>query len=156
MNKILLIVIIISLGVYFSYKNQLTPAQPVVYGEARITFQTGGREVELVTIGQRYGTDNCQEMHDLVFEKLDAMCQGENACIESSYQCKNELDPKYMYMFDKQPSRTHYMHIHRQGDNLAGVILFWGLTDDESRQVCNVMLQKILSNKTNPVIPECI
>lgn len=158
MNKLILVVIVAAIGGYFSYAHQSKqqPDKPIVYGESRFTFQIGSREIELVAIGQRYDTEDCQQFKDLVFEKVSAVCEGENGCVESKYQCKQELESNYLDMLDKQSSRTHYVHVQRQSDNLKGVVLFWGLTDDESLQVCNIVLQKIDAHKSVPATTQCI
>jgi hypothetical protein len=159
MIKLILVVILAALGGYFSYTHhskQQNQDKPVVYGESRFTFNIAGREIELVAIGQRYDTEDCEQIRDLVFEKMSAICESETNCVESKHQCKNELASNYMDMLDKQSSRTHYVHLQRQSDNLKGVVLFWGLTDDESLQVCNIMLQKIDAQKSVPVTTQCI
>lgn len=158
MNKLLLIVILAALGGYFSYTHHIKQKrdEPIVYGESRFTLKTANREIELVAIGQRYGTDDCLLLKDLVFEKINAVCGNEDICVESNYQCKDELASSYMDMLDKQGARTHYLHIQRQSDDLKGVVLFWGLTDDESLQVCKGLLQKINAQKTVPAITQCI
>lgn len=158
MNKLILVVILASLGGYFAYshqpKNKLDA--PIVYGESRFTFKIGGREIELVAIGQRYDTEDCQQFKDLVFEKVNTLCESDDSCVGSDYQCKPELAANYLDMLDKQSARTHYVHIQRQSDNLKGVVLFWGLTDDESLQVCTNMLQKLDAQKTVPATTQCI
>lgn len=159
MNKLIFVVLLAALGGYFSYSHQSKQQKqdkPIVYGESRFTFKVAGREIELVAIGQRYDTEDCEQVRDLVFEKMKAICDGENDCVESKHQCKNELASNYMDMLDKQSSRTHYVHIQRQADNLKGVVLFWGLTDDESLQVCKIMLQKIDAQKSVPATTQCI
>lgn len=156
--KTLLLIISLAVGGYFAYTHQAKNKQlePVVYGESRFTFKVAGREIELVVIGQRHGNEDCQQFKDLAFEKFSALCEGENDCVESKYQCKDEISANYMDMLDKQSSRTHYVHVQRQSDDLKGVALFWGLTDDESLQVCNIMLQKLDAIKTVPATTQCI
>ena len=89
-------------------------------------------------------------------EKLAMICDKEQICGISSYQCKTEMPTKYVNMLDKQSARTHYLHIERPADDLQGVLLFWGLTDEESLQICNTMLQKMSASQGEPVTIQCI
>lgn len=157
MNNVMwLVVILVALAAYFLQRDPVLPDRPLIYGESRFTFQAGSREIELVAIGERFEDEDCQQFKDLVFQNIDAVCTSENICVESKYQCKQELDAKYMDMFDRQPSRTHYMHLERQSDHLKGVILFWGLTDDESMRACLNVLQKIQSHQNVAAAVQCI
>jgi hypothetical protein len=156
MNKLYLIVIVLALGSYI-YLDLTQQIKPIVYGESRFTFQIPGREIELVTIGQRIGMEDCLEMRDLVFQQIDAVCNNEKICYENkNYECKTTVDAKYQDMLDQQPSRTHYLHVKQPGENLNGVILYWGMTENESWVVCNMMVEKMNKYKQVESNTQCI
>ena len=159
MDKLLLLLLFALLVGYFTYQHPARQNQdePIVYGESRFTFQVADREIELVVIGERYGNEDCMQLKDLMYEKINAVCDAENLCVnEPKYQCKDELPENYLRMLDMQSARTHYVHVQRQSDNLRGIVLFWGLTDDESLQGCKAFMRKISSQNSAPANVQCI
>jgi hypothetical protein len=155
MNRFFIIAVILAAAGYLIYaKRPVKQNEPIVYGEARITFNVPGREIEAVAIGQRYGTKECRR--DSPVEKFNEMCGNDSFCVETKYECKVDVDAQYKGMLDKQAARTHYVHLQHKTNDLEGILLFWGLTDEESQAFCSQFIKRIDTQNGIPVVAQCI
>ena len=115
------------------------------YIEVRMVMQGPQREIELVAFEERPAAADCQSKN--VDNRVAAMCpanRGGNGlkCSIKSVDCTRELEPRYRKMLDKQPASVHYAHIEindPSGTPRRGLVLGWGMTEQESLLVCNAI-----------------
>lgn len=64
------------------------------------------------------------------------------------------MDDKYLSMMNKQFKGSHYMHISdTTNTNERGVIAFWGLSDQESMNLC---LENQKERREKNIVTECL
>ena len=84
MNRFVVIVLVIAGLAYLGYKNKPEEKGRVIYGEARLSFNFPGREIEAVAIGQRYENRSCNQV-DATNDFLRA-CIDEKICVQSKFE----------------------------------------------------------------------
>lgn len=111
------------------------------YIEVRMVMQGPQREIELVAIEERPDAADCQNKS--AGTRVVAMCPpGRNGltCRLKSVECSRELEPRYRKMLEQQPASVHYAHVQLDdpsGTPRRGLVLGWGMTEQESLLVCN-------------------
>ena len=126
----------------------------ITYGEARYALDFPERDIELVAIGQRYNTDDCEK--DSIIQKHYQICEHTPHCSEIKYECKPTMESEYKRMFNQQASSTHYIHMQDLRDQLQGIILLWGLTEQESKGFCQSMVDDFLLKRDKDITIRCI
>lgn len=114
------------------------PALYEGYAEARLLLQAGQREIELVAIEERPEKAACDSGE--IGKQLAAKCPKQAACQLKSFECTREVEPRYRKMLEGAPANVHYAHLQTDdgaGGTRRGVLLGWGLTEQESMMVCN-------------------
>ncbi|MDM3870499.1 hypothetical protein QSV34_03915 [Porticoccus sp. W117] len=124
------------------------------YAEARVKIKQGSHNIEMVAIVERYKDLECKP--DEIYLKLIEMCDGLENCTTLKYECKDQLNKRYTKMFAKQPTTSKYLHMTHNKTELNGVAIFWGLTADESAQVCQMTKQQILNKGGREIDAVCI
>ncbi|MBL8296985.1 MAG: hypothetical protein JNN30_01445 [Rhodanobacteraceae bacterium] len=113
------------------------------YLEVRMTMQGPQREIELVAFEERPNAADCQNKS--AGAQIVALCpKGSNgvSCALKSVECSRELEPRYRKMFDRQPASVHYAHLQvddPSGTPRRGLVLGWGMTEQESMLICNAI-----------------
>jgi hypothetical protein len=113
------------------------------YIEVRMLMQGPQREIELMAIEERPDAADCKNKS--AGERIAAMCpKGRNGlnCTLKSVECSRELEPRYRKMLEKQPVSVHYAHVEiddPSGTPRRGLVLGWGMTEQESMLVCNAI-----------------
>ncbi|OZG75038.1 hypothetical protein BTA51_01150 [Hahella sp. CCB-MM4] len=155
MNKLIVLILVIAGLVYFGYKNKPEEEKgKIIYGEARVSFNFPGREIEGVAVGQRYEGNDC-DLNNSTNDFLKA-CIQDKVCVQTKFECKESVDQKYLHMLNKSDASTHYVHLTAKNEPLKGVVLFWGLTMDESKAVCKKVVTDFNSDKRSKFIAKCI
>ncbi|UTW44477.1 hypothetical protein KFE80_08720 [bacterium SCSIO 12696] len=124
------------------------------YAEARVKIKQGSHDIEMVAIVERYKDFECKP--DRIYLKLIEMCNGLDNCTTLKYECKNQLNKRYSKMFAKNPTTSKYLHMKYKSNGLNGVAIFWGLTADESKQVCQTTRQQVLNKGGREIEAVCI
>ena len=126
----------------------------ISYGEVRYALDFPEREIQLVAIGQRYDTGECQK--DSIIQKHYQICANTPHCSEIKYECKPTLESEYKRMFNQQATSTHYIHMQDLKEQLQGIILMWGLTAQESKGFCQSMVDDFLLRRNKNIAIRCI
>jgi hypothetical protein len=111
------------------------------YIEVRMVMQGPQREIELVALEEHPKASECENKS--AGARAAALCpKGRNGltCQIKSVECTRELEPRYAKMLDRKPASVHYAHItidDPSGTPRRGLILGWGMTEQESMLVCN-------------------
>ncbi|GMV30711.1 MAG: hypothetical protein AMXMBFR59_28360 [Rhodanobacteraceae bacterium] len=111
--------------------------------EVRMVMQGPQREIELVALEERPAAAECESKN--AGARVAAMCPtGRNgvSCSVKSVDCTRELEPRYQKMLDKKPASVHYAHIQidePSGTPRRGLVLGWGMTEQESLLICNAI-----------------
>jgi len=160
MERILVILLVIAVGAVYVYNNKLDrtispdQAADVVFLESRLKMTLKDRSIQLVVIGR--GTKNLGCIESPINSHVQDMCKDKDvSCVATGVKCKKDVDNRYQRMLDKQKASTHYVHMENKNKSAAGVVLFWGLTDRESKTICDYLTQRLRS-KPGPVETNCI
>lgn len=160
MGRILAILLVIAVGAIYVYKNKLDrPIRPdqaadIVFLESRLKMTLKDRSVQLVVIGRGPKSLGCIE--GPINSHVQDMCKGKDiSCIATGVECKKDVDRRYQHMLDKQKASTHYVHMENKNKAAAGIVLFWGLTEKESKTICDYLAQRFRS-RPGPVETNCI
>lgn len=152
------------LGAIFYWVNHRVPEPSYTgianYNEVRIGIKAGSREIELVSYLKRDSSEPCQES-DRWFMDATLRCEDSGQCEVKQRACMNGLPDRYLPMFNQQRDTTAYLYVEQPTRYRSGVMLFWGLNEQESIQLCQSMLNQVLANKkahklSEDVIARCI
>ena len=65
-------------------------------------------------------------------------------CTFQSSECKRKLEPRYMQLFDNEPTYTTYLAMTRNSRfERDGRLIVWGLNDQEAQWLCSNMAKDI-------------
>jgi hypothetical protein len=146
---------IVLVSLYLFSTNSLPFQERVIaYGEARYALDFPQREIELVAIGQRFDNGKCKK--DSIIHEVYKICENSPNCSEIKYECKSKVEPEYQRMFKQQQASTHYVHMQDAKDKTEGVILLWGLTEQESLGFCQSLVNNFLEKRDDDFKMRCI
>lgn len=158
MKKIIFLLLIAGLGV-FQWKKSPAPASispesssgPAIYSEFRFVLDVRQRNIEGVFFGKYANMAACQkELGDFSGQpssKFTEMCP---SCRITKGECKTELASRYQKLFDNQPSNLTYLSVNNSNTLTPHFrVIYWGLTAEESRMICNIQLEHLRSMKLN-------
>lgn len=154
MNKFFVLTVILIGLVYLGYKYTPEDKGNVIYGEARVSFRLPGRDIEAVAVSQRYESWGCTGA-EIKNPFLDA-CIKDNICVLTRFECKQAVGKQYQQMLGKGEASTHYVYLTSKTEPLKGVVLLWGLTQRESKSVCDEVAAKFNSDKHFTYAAQCI
>ncbi|HTY99983.1 MAG TPA: hypothetical protein VMB75_09120 [Rhodocyclaceae bacterium] len=144
--KTFLILLAAALGGYYYYVragDRENPAEITTpsYAEMRVKLEIPGRDIDMVLFGKMVDENDCRLRTEKIWQKLVENC---NACKLNVVDCKPQLAPRYAMLFDDTPISVTYMSLAR-GSPLEreGRMVFWGVTVDESRALCEITRAKI-------------
>jgi len=158
MKTLLLIIVVIVGGVYFfNHKQAITKTGISAYNEIRLELTSGSRSVQLVSYIRRDSSESCEAIRVWWVESM-ITCAAATNCKVLKNQCVNEVSLQYQAMFDEKPSSTTYLKVENPVLGREGVMLFWGLNQDESGELCKQMSQHIksLAEKNPEIKYRCI
>jgi hypothetical protein len=119
---------------YSAYSANPAQISDPVYVEGRVTMEIPGREIETVFVGEMVSRDDCRERSRRMLEKLFEDCP---KCTVRRLHCRDELERRYLRLFNNKTTYTTYVSMDRGNRwERNGRIVVWGLTDRESRQMC--------------------
>lgn len=127
------------------------------YAEARLLLQAGQREIELVAIEERPEAAGCENGE--IGRRLAAKCPSKTGCRLKSFDCTREIEPRYRKMLEGSPTTVHYAHLQADdgvGGTRRGVLLGWGLTEQESMMVCNGVVESTRKDQKFKGTATCI
>ncbi|MGB3623177.1 MAG: hypothetical protein WBA20_17670 [Ketobacter sp.] len=153
-NSLILGAIVVTFLYFYSINGLPFQERIISYGEARYALDFPQRDVELVAIGQRFDTGKCEK--NSVIDEVYKICENSPNCSEIKYECKSKMESEYQRMFNLEQASTHYVHMQDMQDKLAGVILLWGLTKQESLGFCQSLVGNFLAKKDDDFTMRCI
>lgn len=133
------------------------PALYEGYAEARLLLQAGQREIELVAIEERPDAAGCENGE--IGKRLAAKCPSQTGCRLKSFECARDVEPRYRKMLEGSAANVHYAHLQTDdgaGGTRRGVLLGWGLTEQESMMVCNGVVASAHKDKSFKGTATCI
>lgn len=156
MWKVVVVLLVVGfLGYHFAEKGgiklpgQAASAEYDGYIEVRILMQAGQREIELVAIEERPSEVECEKRE--VNARIAQICPtGKVSCTLKSVECSRTIEPRFGRMLDKQKASVHYAHLEEEKDGKPrrGVVLGWGMTEQESKLVCGAIQTAALKNNS--------
>ena len=137
------------IGRYFSESGY-----DITYGKADLNVEVSGREVDFIVVNERFKDENCNE--DIIDKYLAQMCTSALGCTPKNYSCNDSVGSQYSSMFNKKTAATKYLHVVDEQTGLVSIMLFWGLTSEESESSCKLLKQSFDTNKKLEYQTNCI
>ncbi len=136
MLKWYLIAAALAFGGYQWHLRQQNPdiIENPVYVEYRVDIEIPGHTINAVLFGAMASHKECSEKAEQMWRDTLTDCE---LCQFKSSTCKEELPTRYAGIFDGEPLNTSYMSFNRGARHERdGRLIFWGLTDQQSEQIC--------------------
>lgn len=168
MNKLLLtigLMFLIGIAIYaFSSSSetsqtttQVGPQNPT-YADVEIKLNIEGRDISGKLVFEFPNMQRCQAEaanKQSFIQEYNTQCSEQNICKSIHIgNCSSYVDDKYLSMMNKQFKGSHYMHIsNTTNTNERGVIAFWGLSDQESMNLC---LENQKERREKNIVTECL
>jgi hypothetical protein len=122
-----------------------------VYAEMRIALEINGRTFDQVILVAAMDQAECAKMHGVIQKVYgpNAPKSGQNWTMKSS-ECKTEIEPRYVKVFDNRPTYVTYLSLGR-GDlkERETRIVTWGVSVEESNMLCDGMAKTVRERKGN-------
>ena len=143
--KILFLLLVVCGAGYYLYLVQSNPAtiENPYYAEARVEFRVQSRDLSMVIMGEMVDRDDCEKRGQRFWRSALEKCE---TCQFVDYHCKSELSERYQMLFDKYATYTTYIAAER-GNRYErnGRMIVWGLSTQESDQVCKYLINTMKS-----------
>lgn len=148
--KSILIIGVIAVVAYFGYQkfseqggfsSLQGPQGEPVYARMTATQAIGSREVEAVVIVRTHSQEDCEQRGRRAASSLLVNCKD---CEQTQIQCLGSLGTRESGYLEKRPTHLTYL-VGEPGarDEREGAMIFWGLTVDEARQLCDYARQEL-------------
>ncbi len=125
--------------------------QPV-YLEHRIDFQSGSRVVHMVLFVKTPNEEDCQERTRRAWQKY---LEGCGQCTFKSHQCSGDIKSRYLKAIEGGSLETTFLRATRGNRyERSGMIVLWGLNQQESDHICDGMKGSV--GKTYTGTLECV
>lgn len=152
--KTFVILLAAGLGAYYYYVGHKDAENPEEiktpsYAEVRVRIDAPGRQIDMVLFGKMVDEADCRQHTKQVWEKLVENCPD---CSFNLVDCKPNLASRYEMLFDDTPISVTYLKLAR-GSRLEreGRMVFWGVTVDESKQLCEMARTSLQKRHQGPV-----
>lgn len=128
-----------------------SPPEPIshpVYAEIHIERNSANRSIELVMLAKTIDQTDCEKAVKEIPAGLRRTCAD---CGLKSFECKREIAPHYLKLFDNKP--THVSYISFQAGAAAERdmrFLAWGVSLEESHKICD-LIPKFQQSVKGPV-----
>lgn len=121
------------------------PRENPVYGESRIRFETGSRQMTLVAVARLKPWDNCRAQLQAYTESVIGSCRN---CEVQSFECNTEPDRRYERMLSGESAVTRYVQLRNEHEDFRRMaIVLWGLTDREARAWCGQLVESVRQSR---------
>ncbi len=121
-----------------------------IYVEFRLSMKTPGRDIDTALFGKMANVEDCEMRSERVWKKIVKDCP---TCELTAMKCRNDLEPRYLRLFDNTPIHSTYLSFDRGSRyERDGRMVVYGLTSDEGNKVCELLkqtMQQGYSGKVN-------
>jgi hypothetical protein len=151
--KNIMILLIVFCAAYFVWKERQEAADRALnpevienpmYADVRVDMEFRGRSIEGVLLAKVSDQADCQRYFKEVEKLMPQYQGGANGPTwkMKSSECKSELAPRYLKLFDNTPTSVTYLSFAR-GDRHERELrlVYWGITVDESDKACTLVSQ---------------
>lgn len=163
---------VIALLVYHFNSGTKTPADmpastvisesgPTAYLTASYKMNIQGRDFNLKMVYDFPNSQVCQaQLHSTnttsMISTFKQRCENDSTCQAAQISsCSSFADQKYKDMLNKNYHDNHYIYLSdAKVPNQHGVIVFWGLNDQESIMMCDYVKKN--NRSINPINIECL
>lgn len=169
MNKLLIILLFLIVGGTFAYnqylksqtnialqKSSLITSSSPVYSTVDVKFSEGSRDVTTKLVFEFPSLERCEsesKNKEGFLKSYESRCEQDGTCQSVNMSsCAGFVDAKYKGMLNKEFSGTHFLHVSaKRIPDERGVIVFWGLNDDEAKSMCDYLDKRNTSEQMNSV-----
>lgn len=121
------------------------PQENPVYGESRIRFEAGSREMTLVAVARVKPWDNCDAQLRGYTRSVIKSCRD---CEVESFECNTEPDRRYERMLSGGSAVTPYVHLYNRHEEFRRMaIVLWGLTEREAKAWCGQLVESVRATR---------
>jgi hypothetical protein len=147
MKNFLILAIIIGGAGFYWKRFKVDDSAPVhivhpVYSEIRITLDIFDRSLEGVLYAKTASEQECRTFAAGIINRVLKQT-GEKGAPRwklGSTDCKEQLAPRHARLFDNEPSFVSYASLSPGNNREREMrIIYWGITRDESDQICNLL-----------------
>lgn len=158
MKNLLLLIIIAGAG-YVGYQkySETTKTGIPAYSESRLVLSFGRRDVEMVSFVKRDSSDSCDAAKSWSMNNI-LNCNMSETCSVKEFSCRDKIPDRYMRMFEEKSASTTFMKAAHKQTGREMILLNWGLTSHESKEICKVIKGAILNRnqKDRDLTARCI
>lgn len=151
MNKLIVLIVIVGAVWFYLYSPRAdhlmvraydnyqglfheAPEKNPLYGESRIRFEAGSREMTLVAVARLKPWDDCRTQLEGYTQSIARGCRN---CEVQSLECNTEPGRRYERMLSGENAVTRYVHLQQKHEDYRRMaVVLWGLTDREARAWC--------------------
>jgi hypothetical protein len=114
-----------------------------LYGETRIRFGAGSRDMSLVAVARLKPWDDCRAQLEAYTRSVIGSCRD---CEVESFECNTDPDRRYENMLSGGDAVTSYVQLRNAHEDFRRMaIVLWGLTDREARAWCGQLVESVRS-----------
>lgn len=156
MKNLFLLVFVVA-AAFFAYKKFGNKAGsygdgPVAYVTSDMQLRLQGRDFSLKAVVEFPSQAACQSSYqgnESFVHQINTLCASTQGCRSSTTSsCIASVDEKYKSMLGKENANVYYLHAERQGRQ-RGVLVYWGLNDQEGKMICEAGKQHLLKQYAN-------
>jgi hypothetical protein len=145
MRNLVIFIIIVGAGLFFykKYFDQPKEITHPIYAEVHMTIGgprgSGGRSIEAVTYMATADEKECQGLLSSFNSQQARLCPPDSCSVQQR-ECKTELAPRDLRLFDNQPTTVTYLSIARgTPEERETRMIFWGVSADTSDKLCQMV-----------------
>lgn len=163
MNKIIMLLLVLG-GLYFAQqKGLLGDGEPQVekvaehnkgFIELNVSAIAGDRKIRMVVVAERDKTLPCEGQNEKIL--LNMICDIDQACNTIKFECSDQIPYGYEKMFAQQKANAEYFYMKSSKTDLAGAIVFWGLSEREASEICGLFQSRSERRKNEGLSGRCI
>ena len=153
MKNLFLLVFVVAVAFFaykkFGNKSAFQGDQPSAYITSDMKLHLQGRDFTLKAVVEFPSQAACASSYQAnqsFVNDIKSLCSVTEGCRSSAISsCVASVDEKYKTMLKKGNANVYYLHAEHN-DTQRGVLVYWGLSDEEGKTVCEAGKQ-YLSNQ---------
>ena len=149
MNKVLFILLVVIVGGVLAFNHfsssksgddeVVGTSHELTYSMLNMKLSSGSRDFNLKAVMEFPSQKACEksrQSYSSLVQNFKSMCEATTGCQAlDDTACSSYVEDKYLSMLNKEKRDIYYVHM--QGTKKErGVIVFWGLNDEEAKQIC--------------------
>jgi len=111
-----------------------------IYAEARVKMDTSSSSIEGVMLAQTTDQADCEKHVRIMEQRLTSSASICPTCKLQTPECKAELAPRYVKIFENKPAAVDYLSLARGDPSEREIrLIYWGVTVEQSDKLCSAV-----------------